>query len=144
MSDSPEDYELFHYGVKGMKWGVIREGLGSAASSAKGFVKNDPIGKTRQAAGSAKKTAVARRSEYRDVVPTKRSKAVNTTATVAGGLAAGKIMNTAIRNTPVGRNLAMSHPVAALGLTAASAILGGAAGSMAAKEVRMRNSNREN
>lgn len=22
MSDNPEDYELFHYGVKGMKWGV--------------------------------------------------------------------------------------------------------------------------
>lgn len=25
MSDSPEDYELVHYGVKGMKWGVQRD-----------------------------------------------------------------------------------------------------------------------
>lgn len=25
MTQNPEDYELFHYGVKGMKWGVRRE-----------------------------------------------------------------------------------------------------------------------
>lgn len=25
MSDNPEDYELVHYGVKGMKWGVRKE-----------------------------------------------------------------------------------------------------------------------
>lgn len=25
MSDTPQDYELFHYGVKGMKWGVSRD-----------------------------------------------------------------------------------------------------------------------
>ena len=141
MSDSPEDYELFHYGVKGMKWGVIREGLGSAASSAKGFVKNDPIGKTREAAGSARSVAKTRRAEYRDAVPTKGSKTTTAAATVTGGLVAGKIMKSAIRHTPVGRNLAARHPVAALGLTAASAVLGGAAGSVAVKETRRRNSN---
>lgn len=31
MSDKPEDYELFHYGVKGMKWGVRREDRPSAS-----------------------------------------------------------------------------------------------------------------
>lgn len=25
MTESSEDYELFHYGVKGMKWGVVRD-----------------------------------------------------------------------------------------------------------------------
>lgn len=28
MSQTPEDYELFHYGVKGMKWGVRKDGGG--------------------------------------------------------------------------------------------------------------------
>ena len=32
MAESPEDYELFHYGVKGMKWGVQKN---SSASSNK-------------------------------------------------------------------------------------------------------------
>ena len=29
MTESPEDYELFHYGVKGMKWGVRRDSSSS-------------------------------------------------------------------------------------------------------------------
>lgn len=32
MTESPEDYELFHYGVKGMKWGIQKN---SSASSNK-------------------------------------------------------------------------------------------------------------
>lgn len=31
MSDSPEDYELFHFGVKGMKWGVVKSVKGKLA-----------------------------------------------------------------------------------------------------------------
>lgn len=33
MSDAVEDYELFHYGVKGMKWGVRRPSLSGVKSS---------------------------------------------------------------------------------------------------------------
>ena len=29
MAETPEDYELFHYGVKGMKWGVQRDSSSS-------------------------------------------------------------------------------------------------------------------
>lgn len=32
MTESPEDYELFHYGVKGMKWGVRKSGGGVKTS----------------------------------------------------------------------------------------------------------------
>jgi hypothetical protein len=32
MAESPEDYELFHYGVKGMKWGVRKSGGGVKTS----------------------------------------------------------------------------------------------------------------
>ena len=32
MNDSPEDYELFHYGVKGMKWGVRKKSGGVKTS----------------------------------------------------------------------------------------------------------------
>ena len=32
MADSPEDYELFHYGVKGMKWGVRKRDGGVRTS----------------------------------------------------------------------------------------------------------------
>lgn len=31
--DSPEDYELFHYGVKGMRWGVRRKNKDARGSS---------------------------------------------------------------------------------------------------------------
>ena len=33
MAESSEDYELFHYGVKGMKWGVRRDKNRVTASS---------------------------------------------------------------------------------------------------------------
>lgn len=48
MSDSPEDYELVHYGIKGMKWGVRRKdgpdgtvsgGLGSSDRTIKSGTK---------------------------------------------------------------------------------------------------------
>lgn len=32
MTESSEDYELFHYGVKGMKWGVRKSGGGVRTS----------------------------------------------------------------------------------------------------------------
>ena len=32
MAESPEDYELFHYGVKGMKWGVRKRDGGVRTS----------------------------------------------------------------------------------------------------------------
>lgn len=32
MTESPEDYALFHYGVKGMKWGVRKSGGGVKTS----------------------------------------------------------------------------------------------------------------
>lgn len=32
MTETAEDYELFHYGVKGMKWGVRRSGGGVQTS----------------------------------------------------------------------------------------------------------------
>ena len=35
MTESPEDYELFHYGVKGMKWGVRRSKNPTSESSRK-------------------------------------------------------------------------------------------------------------
>ena len=39
-SESPESLELFHYGVKGMKWGVRREkGSGGRVKKAAGKVK---------------------------------------------------------------------------------------------------------
>lgn len=33
MSETPEDYELFHYGTKGMKWGVRKDRGGSGGGS---------------------------------------------------------------------------------------------------------------
>ena len=45
------DGTLVHYGVKGMKWGVIRDNARSAGSKAKAELKN-PSGKTR-AVGTA-------------------------------------------------------------------------------------------
>ena len=30
MTESPEDYELFHYGIKGMRWGVRKDSSGSS------------------------------------------------------------------------------------------------------------------
>ena len=32
MTESPEDYELFHYGVKGMKWGVRKDSSSSSSN----------------------------------------------------------------------------------------------------------------
>lgn len=53
MTDSPEDYELFHYGVKGMKWGVIRDNVGSSVRSGAKTVVERP----RVAAAATGRTA---------------------------------------------------------------------------------------
>lgn len=67
MTESPEDYELFHYGIKGMKWGVRKDTSNNKPSRRERNRENDErVRALRSDLKSATEARSAAKKDYRE------------------------------------------------------------------------------
>lgn len=118
MAETPEDYELFHYGVKGMKWGVRR--------SPEQLAKRE-----------AKKTARSEDRKETYGIASKRVMKGGAGPIIVATMLAGPSGGIQAANAVSGYNISRSAGYKR-GSSVAIGLLGGSAGGLIASEIKIR------
>lgn len=132
LSDNPEDYELAHYGIKGMKWGR-RRAVGSDGLVKKGSTKeySDDAASAKSSKEKAQSKGVQSLSNdelrqlnermnleqnYTRMAPQQVNKGKTVVSRIASGVKAADEVGRAVSNVPGINNIpGMDHPAVKLG-----------------------------
>lgn len=118
MSDNPEDYSLYHYGVKGMRWGKTTKKTGAERSADRKKIYNEVKNKSTGKESMKRDTAVG-------------------IATGGAAIVLGAPMALAMVNATVGYKIAKSAGYSR-GKSAAIGLIGGTPGGVIAAEIAVR------